>query len=411
MSNSRQEKAAVSMPPGLSAIHTVCQRLYPSQTNPIQMTSKIKYWLGGPDPLDFITIYLNAGTPAKNTPEHWHYITCGLSDLYGDGRIHPIPDTMGLDAPSGLGMEMTFRLKRKAGQLAPPAWPGELLQGLARYLYASGNSFVAGDHIAWNKSLDKAEPDSVVQHILVAEDPQLRSIGSELGRVVFMQLVGVCQEELEAAQHWNGRGVLELMRSTVSGPLWVTDMQRTSSPLATDSRMIQSVRDGITKDGSDLSGVSCRCRWKEVSHIRPTRRPAPPASPLHISTSEHDTVQMSHLASAHLTLDFEAGSLLLLALGGRLLHSRHFTFQSVLTDHAITLVSEGVNGTLAQEATPFVSIGPWLQVFLDGEAIREIADDITQCSDASGKFTVARVFAWPRIKLSLTVSDEQSLFL
>lgn len=30
--------------------------------------------LGGPDPLDYISMYANAGNPQENIPPHWHYI-------------------------------------------------------------------------------------------------------------------------------------------------------------------------------------------------------------------------------------------------------------------------------------------------------------------------------------------------
>jgi suppressor of fused-like protein len=44
--------------------------------------------LGGPDPLDYITIY-RSKTGSKETPHlHWHYVTSGFSDLHGDGRVH-----------------------------------------------------------------------------------------------------------------------------------------------------------------------------------------------------------------------------------------------------------------------------------------------------------------------------------
>ena len=44
--------------------------------------------LGGPDPLDYISMYANPGDPDKGVPPHWHYISFGLSDLHGDGRVH-----------------------------------------------------------------------------------------------------------------------------------------------------------------------------------------------------------------------------------------------------------------------------------------------------------------------------------
>ena len=40
-----------------------------------------KLILGGPDPLDYITVYSNQGNCT-----HWHYVSSGLSDLHGDGR-------------------------------------------------------------------------------------------------------------------------------------------------------------------------------------------------------------------------------------------------------------------------------------------------------------------------------------
>lgn len=46
----------------------------------------------------------------------------------------------GSDGPSGFGFELTFRLKREVGETAPPTWPAELMQGLARYVFQSGKS-------------------------------------------------------------------------------------------------------------------------------------------------------------------------------------------------------------------------------------------------------------------------------
>jgi len=45
---------------------------------------------------------------------------------------------MGVEGPSGFGFELTFRLKREAGESAPPTWPAALLQALARYVFTSG---------------------------------------------------------------------------------------------------------------------------------------------------------------------------------------------------------------------------------------------------------------------------------
>ncbi|KAF7254011.1 hypothetical protein EYD10_01141 [Varanus komodoensis] len=60
-------------PHGLHGIYGECRRLYPEQPNPLQVTAILKYWLGGPDPLDYVSMYRNLGSPTQNVPEHWHY--------------------------------------------------------------------------------------------------------------------------------------------------------------------------------------------------------------------------------------------------------------------------------------------------------------------------------------------------
>ena len=44
--------------------------------------------LDGPDPLDYISMYQNPGDDSRGIPPHWHYVSLGLSDLHGDGRVH-----------------------------------------------------------------------------------------------------------------------------------------------------------------------------------------------------------------------------------------------------------------------------------------------------------------------------------
>lgn len=48
----------------------------------------------------------------------------------------------GMEGPSGYGFELTFRLKKQPGEAAPPAWPAELLQQLARYVFQTGNYLI-----------------------------------------------------------------------------------------------------------------------------------------------------------------------------------------------------------------------------------------------------------------------------
>ncbi|RZF46641.1 hypothetical protein LSTR_LSTR016583 [Laodelphax striatellus] len=121
-------------PPGLEALFLSCRGIYPDQANPLQVAALVKYWLGGPDPLDYISMYSNPGNPEQGIPPHWHYISFGLSDLHGDGRVHEVS---GPDSPSGFGFELTFRLKREPGETGPPTWPATLMQALAKYVFQS----------------------------------------------------------------------------------------------------------------------------------------------------------------------------------------------------------------------------------------------------------------------------------
>lgn len=48
-------------------------------------------------------MYRNDGNDELNIPPHWHYITFGLSDLHGDGRVHVCDDMDNPEQRSGMG--------------------------------------------------------------------------------------------------------------------------------------------------------------------------------------------------------------------------------------------------------------------------------------------------------------------
>lgn len=79
-------------------------------------------------------------------------------------------------------------------------------------------------------------------------------------QVSFVQIVGVTSEELQAAQHWNGLGVVNLLRSARGcGPWLVTDMRRMHSAMEDDPSIAEKIQCGIERDGSNTSGVSAKC--------------------------------------------------------------------------------------------------------------------------------------------------------
>ncbi|XP_010624811.1 suppressor of fused homolog [Fukomys damarensis] len=443
-------------PPGLHAIYGECRRLYPDQPNPLQVTAIVKYWLGGPDPLDYVSMYRNVGSPSANIPEHWHYISFGLSDLYGDSRVH---EFTGTDGPSGFGFELTFRLKRETGESAPPTWPAELMQGLARYVFQSENTFCSGDHVSWHSPLDNSE--SRIQHMLLTEDPQLQPVQTPFGVVTFLQIVGVCTEELHSAQQWNGQGILELLRTVpvAGGPWLITDMRRGETIFEIDPHLQERVDKGIETDGSNLSGVSAKCAWddlsrppeddedsrsicigsqprrlsgKDTEQIRETLRRGleinskpvlPPINPqrqnglTHDRTPSrkdslesdsstaivpHELIRTRQLESVHLKFNQESGALIPLCLRGRLLHGRHFTYKSITGDMAITFVSTGVEGAFATEEHPYAAHGPWLQILLTEEFVEKMLEDLEDLTSPE-EFKLPKEYSWPEKKLKISI--------
>ncbi|KAA0195040.1 hypothetical protein HAZT_HAZT004912 [Hyalella azteca] len=162
-------------------------------------TTTSHYRLGGPDPLDYISMYDVPGNDKLKIPPHWHYI-----------RVH---EFTGPDKVSGFGFELTMRLKKEPTDKGPPTWPAAIMQGLAKYVFQSESTLCVGDHVSWNSPLDGGE--SRLQHMLMAEDPCLGMVRTPNGNVQFVQVVGITSEELRAVQHWNGAGVLAILKRSL----------------------------------------------------------------------------------------------------------------------------------------------------------------------------------------------------
>lgn len=265
-------------PAGLKAMIDKLRTAYPDQPNPLQVTTVLKFWLGGHDPLDYISMFSHRGDYSKNIPPHWHYVSFGLSDLHGDGRVHAINSDEGEQSSrSGMGFELTFRLQKTREEeraekenpnekLKPPTWPASLMQNLARYCFRTGNRLCFGDNIPWRKGLDDRF-DTPLQNILIAEDPQLGSFRTPFGTVDFCQVVGVTYEELEQATRWNGQGILNYMRHDIqTGGEWlVTNIDRTLSVFDIFPEYLVDLQEILNKDGSDLAGINAEFTFREIS--------------------------------------------------------------------------------------------------------------------------------------------------
>lgn len=219
---------------GWDAIDQSMRELYGEQ-EPKHYGTALPYMLGGPDPLDGISVY------AVNTPmPHWHFVTYGFSELY--------EKEMQDASKSGYGFELTFRLTRTEEETEPPAWALNLLQNVGRYVFNSGNIFQPGDYMDANGPIC-LESDTLLTALSFIEDPDLPAISTPNGSVQFIQMVGITSRELEMIQSWNARGFLSA--SSMFMPKYVTDLMRNS--YADIPSVIQAVEDGIEQDGSSTA--------------------------------------------------------------------------------------------------------------------------------------------------------------
>lgn len=201
--------------PGWAAIDAALRQLY-GNAEPFHLGTKHPWALGGPDPLDGISIYQHGGLLP-----HWHYISYGMSELYEKSSSNP--------ETTGWGFEFTFRLIRRPNESQPPIWPAGLLQKLGRYVFDSGKWFEAGHTMKASGSLAADCPESAIRAMVFTVDPELGEIATPHGDLRFLQIVGLTVEEYQAARGGNAAAILNHLARYL--PLHVTDIDR--GPLTT----------------------------------------------------------------------------------------------------------------------------------------------------------------------------------
>ncbi|XP_050391011.1 suppressor of fused homolog [Patella vulgata] len=407
---------------GIEAIDGACRLVYPDQPNPLQFAAVQKFWLGGPDPLDYISMFCNEGDLSKNIPPHWHYVSYGFSDLHGDGRVHR-PSERG--EASGFGFELTFRLKREPDETTPPMWPSILLNKLANYVFQTGNVLHVGDHIPWNKALND-DPESHIQHMLIAEDPQLLDLDTQNGTLDFRQVVGVTDDEVKSAQKWKGTGVLSLLSNMEGvGPFFVTDTKRSKSVFDEDPNLSVMVAEGIEKDGSNLGHVTAVCSWSESADssivntsaflerldISDVAENTPPVLPDFNDVVYKETPVPVNLNSVHLYFDAEAAELLPMVVRARLKKGRFFIFHNVdnLAIHLLPSTTQDVGEVFVTEKDPIKMQGTYLQIYCSTDFIEEMSKkfeclQVNEDSDKTKELVYPVEFSFSNPKVYITVS-------
>lgn len=442
-----------------------CRGFYPSDFGEFVCVRPIKsFWFaqGGIDPLEFIYIFKHAGN-GSDSSRHWHYIGFGLSDIFGYSILRrtresdpkftkmdqPLPELYPTseDTMNGFGFELTARIKCNSDEewnSEPPIWPQRLLQDLARYVFSSRNTFSVGDHVA--SIVDGVDGNSSrIKHILMTLDPELNQVDTALGPVKFIQIVGICTEELEAAQQWTARGVLAMMkeRQETGGQMLVTDMRRGETMFELDPAKRHQLNDAIAREGSDMvqfsnlhktshrkpdwfTRVECgdygmtRDEEIEAETIKPERNDQPVRTLSRMSigselalefenTALHDVKYYDHV---YILLGYESARILPVMIEGRLKHKRHFSFQSFKGDSLITFQPEGSNlGAVVSADQPFAKILHlhWLQIYVSERLCDEMYKSIKSDIDASpdGEWPqFPRNYSWPEFRLHLTIVDK-----
>ena len=189
-----------------------------------------RFQRGGP--LHAVTVH------SLEDPPHWHVVGYGLSEL---GAKESFDREV-----SGWGFELTFRLVRVDDE--PPAWASDLLANLAAYVWQTGHDFVDGDHVDLRGPI-RLGTDTLITAATVSLDPALGTLRGPLGRVNFLQVVGLTADELELCRAWRTGGVLALLAE--ANPLLVTDLQRPS--LLDDPAVRERAEAGVASEASGSS--------------------------------------------------------------------------------------------------------------------------------------------------------------
>lgn len=173
---------------GWDAITNECERVYPNQKNPKHYGTLVSWKMGGNDPLEGISVY--------DGGDYWHFVTYGLSELN-----EKVTDNKDI---SGYGMEFTFKLKKDNYENEEAEIKGicGILQFIARITFTSGELFNAYEYLytGQTEGIDSKMQSNITGFITIP-DNNLKSINTPNGKVDFVELIGVTNNELLALKN------------------------------------------------------------------------------------------------------------------------------------------------------------------------------------------------------------------
>ncbi|MBA9004241.1 MULTISPECIES: suppressor of fused domain protein [Thermomonospora] len=196
----------------------------------LEWAPPVPYRPMGPTPVGRFVTNLIVVYPRTTPVPHWHLIGYALTAPYEER-----------------GYEFTLRVPRRPEDGdAPPNWAMHEMEQLASYVSRSGNDFAVGHFLEIRDPIDPEVPDSAIRAGGFALDPELGVLDTAIGRITFLQFVGITEDELHSAQAWNVEGLLGALQPHL--PLLVTDLHRSS--LAHLPDVVRAVEEGARREGS-----------------------------------------------------------------------------------------------------------------------------------------------------------------
>jgi hypothetical protein len=194
--------------PGWMAIDACLEKLYGNQEPRHFGTNMMARAIFGGDQ------YLDGFSVFTSRQGHLHIVTYGMSELYVN------EESFGGEF-SRWGYEMTIKLP--PCEEADYMWAIDMLANLARYTFTSERFFEPHQYISGGGNPIRLGSDTKLTGRLVVSDTELEGADTVHGRLDFLQIVGITQQELE-----------RVMADTEQVPELVADMKRDNPWLVTD---------------------------------------------------------------------------------------------------------------------------------------------------------------------------------
>lgn len=171
-------------PLGWDAITAAFDKLYPGQENPRHFANPFLWRLGGPDPLQGVSVY--------DGGDCFHFVTYGLSDLYEKESKDP--------EYSGYGLEFTLKLRKEGidDETAELNCIVGIFNALARLTFEKGEQFFPDEYIYTGQTtgIDVRQRSRLTGFITALDEAG--TIDTPNGKVDFVKLIGATDAELKA---------------------------------------------------------------------------------------------------------------------------------------------------------------------------------------------------------------------